>query len=31
VTPGLYLPERLIDPATMMRRLREFGARIRRA
>jgi hypothetical protein len=28
--PGLYLPEVLIDPATMVRRLKEFGTRIRR-
>lgn len=31
VAPGLYLPHVLIDPAYMVRRLEEFGARIRRA
>jgi hypothetical protein len=30
VAPGLYLPEVLIDPETMVRRLTDFGARIRR-
>jgi hypothetical protein len=30
-SPGLYLPETLIEPATMVRRMREFGASIRRA
>ncbi|QSQ27214.1 NAD(P)-dependent oxidoreductase [Pyxidicoccus parkwayensis] len=31
VPPGLYLPHVLIDPAYMVRRLEEFGMRIRRA
>lgn len=30
VAPGLYLPELLIEPATMVRRLRDFGTSIRR-
>lgn len=29
--PGLYLPNVLIDPAYMVQRMEEFGARIRRA
>ncbi|MGO4728212.1 MULTISPECIES: hypothetical protein [unclassified Inquilinus] len=29
--PGLHLPELLIDPAAMVRRMAEFGARIRQA
>jgi hypothetical protein len=31
VAPGLYLPEILIDPAYMVRRLQEFGTQFRRA
>ncbi len=31
VSPGLYLPEVLIDPGYMVRRLEEFGTHIRRA
>jgi hypothetical protein len=31
VAPGLYLPHILIDPAYFLRRLEEFGTRIRRA
>jgi hypothetical protein len=31
VPPGLYLPHVIIDPAHMIRRLEEFGTRIRRA
>ncbi len=31
VAPGLYLPDVLIDPAYMVRRLEEIGTRIRRA
>jgi hypothetical protein len=30
VAPGLYLPHVLIDPAYMVRRLEEFGVRLRR-
>lgn len=30
VAPGLYLPNVLIDPAYMVQRLKEFGARVRR-
>lgn len=31
VSPGLYLPETLIDPAYLVQRLEEIGTRIRRA
>jgi hypothetical protein len=31
VPPGLYLPHTLIDPVYLIRRLEEFGTRIRRA